>query len=54
MDIKKQIQEAQLSKTIEVFTTTHVNEKGETVPFNRMARDRYPAVGLALKKAAER
>jgi hypothetical protein len=52
-DVKEMVENAKLSKTIEVFHTSHTNENGETVPFGIKVQNRYPAVGLALKQALE-
>jgi len=52
MDLIETIEKTPIKKTIEVFTVSHQNEKGESVPFNVKVQNRLPAVGLALKEAA--
>jgi hypothetical protein len=54
MDIVETVNGTQLRKVVEVFTTTHKNEKGEDVALGIKVQNRYPAVGLALKQAAEK
>lgn len=52
-DVKQHVNDTELRKVVEVFHTTHTNEKGESVPYGIKVQNRYPAVGLALKQALE-